>query len=60
MLCLVPRGILFMMSWSRMWKNSLNFIIPEGAADALLGAHGGSVHDVVVQDVDELTELYHT
>ncbi len=40
--------------------NSLNSIIPERAENALLGAHRGSVHDVVVQDVDELVELYHT
>ncbi len=52
--------VLFMMSWSRMWMNSLSSIIPEEIKDALLGAHGGSVHDVVVQDVDELAELNHT
>ncbi len=46
-----------MMSWSRIWMNSVNSIIPEGAEDALLGAHGGSVHDVMVQDVDKLAEL---
>ncbi len=40
--------------------NSLNSIIPEGIKDALLGAHGGSVHHVAVQYVDELAELYHT
>ena len=38
----------------------LNLLRLEGAANALLGAHGGSVFDVVVQDMDELAELYHT
>ncbi len=39
-----------------MRMNSLNSFIPEWVEDALLGAHRGSVHDVVVQDVDELAD----